>query len=110
MMDEASKPLIAFTVGLLGFYECDSIPFWLVNAPATFQRSMEICLGDLQHKWHLIYLNKIIVISKTPKHHLVWLRALFQKLKHVGLKLKPCNCGFLEDNSCTWDINSQKRV
>ena len=47
-MDEASKPLIAFTVGLLGFYKCDHLPFGLVNAPDTFQRLMEMCLDDLQ--------------------------------------------------------------
>ena len=42
-MDEESKPLTAFTVGLLGFYECERMPFRLTNAPATFQRLM----GDL---------------------------------------------------------------
>ena len=36
-MDEDSKPLIAFTVGPLGFYECEQMPFGLTNAPATFQ-------------------------------------------------------------------------
>ena len=39
---------MAFTVGLLGFYECDHMPFGLVNALAMFQRLMERCLGDLQ--------------------------------------------------------------
>ena len=29
------------------------------------------------------------MFSTTPKDHLVWLRAVFQKLKEVGLKLKP---------------------
>ena len=53
-MDEASKPLIAFTVGPWGFYECDFMPFGLVNAPAIFQRLMETCLGDLQPNWCLI--------------------------------------------------------
>ena len=46
-MDEESKPLTAFTIGSLGFYRCDWIPFRLTNAPATFQQLMETCLGDL---------------------------------------------------------------
>ena len=45
-MDEDLKELTAFTVGPLGFYECDRMPFGLTNAPATFQCLMESCLGD----------------------------------------------------------------
>ena len=94
-MDEASKPLMAFTLGLLGFYKCVHMLFRLLNAPATFQRLIKTCLGDPQLNWCLIYLDDIIVFSKTPKYYLVWLKAVFQKLKDVGLKLKPSKCEFL---------------
>ena len=40
-IEEESKPLTAFTVGPLGFYECERMPFGLTNAPATFQHLME---------------------------------------------------------------------
>ena len=72
------------------------MPFGLVNAPATFQRLMEACLGDLQLIWCLIYLDSIFGFSKTPNDHLIQLRAVFQKLKEVGLKLKPSKCDFLK--------------
>ena len=36
-LDEASKPLAAFTVGPLSFYKCEHMPFGLTNVPATFQ-------------------------------------------------------------------------
>ena len=93
-LDEASKPLMPFTVGPLGFYEYDCMPFRLVNALATLQRLMETCLGDLQFNWCLFYLNNIIVFLKMPKDHLVWLRAVFKKLKDARLKLKPSKCEF----------------
>ena len=62
-MDEESKPLTAFTVGPLGFYECERMPFGLTNALATFQRLIETCLGDLNLHWCIIYLYDIVIFS-----------------------------------------------
>ena len=91
-MDEESKPLTAFTVGLLGFYECKRMPFGLTNAPATFQRLMETCLGDLNLHWCIINLDDVVIFSKDLASHLKRCEAGFRKLKEAGLKLKPSKC------------------
>ena len=76
----------------LGFLECEHIPFGLTNAPATFQKLMESCLGKLHLNWCIIYLDDISVFSQTPDGHLYRLQAVFNKLRAAGLKLKPSNC------------------
>ena len=95
-MEEESKALSAFTVGPLGFYECERISFGLTNAPATFQRLMQSCLGNLHLQYWTIYLDDIIVFSKTPEEHLMRLQAVFQKLQKAELKLKPSKCEFFK--------------
>ena len=85
-MDEESKPLTVFTVGPLGFYECKRMPFRLTNAPATFQRLMETCLGDLNLHWCIIYLDDIVIFSKDLASHLKRLQAVFWKLEKAGFK------------------------
>ena len=69
-MAEECKPYTAFTVGPLGFYECETMPFGATNAPATFQRLMEDCLGDLNMNWCIVYLDDVIVYSQSPEEHL----------------------------------------
>ena len=91
-IEEESKQYTAFTLGPLGFFECNRVPFGAANAPATFQRLMESCLGDLNLNWCIIYLDDVVVYAHTVKEHLVRLEAVFQKLKDAGLKLKPSKC------------------
>ena len=69
-MDKESKQYTAFTLGSMGLYECESMPFGLCNAPPTFQRLMQNCLGKLNLIYCLIYLDDVIVFSKTPEEHL----------------------------------------
>ena len=95
-LEEEAKPLTAFTMGPLGFWECECMPFGLTNAPPTFQRLMESCLGELHLNWCIIYLDDIIVFSRTPEEHLHRLKAVFEKLRAAGLKLKPSKCEFFK--------------
>ena len=96
-MAEECKTYTAFTCGPLGFYECDTMPFGATNAPATFQRLMHDCLGDLNMNWCIVYLDDIIIFSDTKEEHIKRLEAVFQKLMAAGLKLKPTKCFFFRD-------------
>ena len=91
-MDEESKQYTAFTLGSMGLYECESIPFGLFNVPPTFQRLMQNCLGELNLTYCLIYLDDVIVFSDTPEEHLRRMRVVFDRLCEHSLKLKPSKC------------------
>ena len=92
---EEDKHKTAFTLGPLGFYECERLPFGTTNAPATFQRLMGAVMGDLNLTQCLLYIDDIIVYSKTVEEHLERLEAVFRKLDEAGLKLKPSKCVFM---------------
>ena len=79
-MAEESKQYTAFTLGSMGLFECDRMPFGLCNAPAMFQRLMQNCLGELNLMYCLIYLDDVIVYSKDPEQHLARMRVVFECL------------------------------
>ena len=89
---EEHKERTAFTVGTLGFFEYNRMPMGLTNAPATYQRLMEECLGDLLHRVCFIYLDDIIIFAKTFDEHQERLRMVFERLKECGIKLSPGKC------------------
>ena len=93
---EADKHKTAFSVGPLGFFECNRMAFGLCNAPASFQRLMERCMGELHLRECLIYLDDIIIFSKTFDEHLVRLENVFRQLEHHCLKLKGSKCEFFQ--------------
>ena len=56
---------------------------------------MQNCLGELNLTYILIYLDDVIVFSRTEEEHLTQLRAVFERFREHGLKLKPSKCHFL---------------
>jgi hypothetical protein len=94
---EEDKEKTAFQVGSgLGFYECNRMPFGLCNAPATFQRLMERCMGHMNLRDCLIYLDDIIIFSKDVETHIKRLDAVFGKLAEYNLTIKPSKCEFFK--------------
>ena len=74
------------------------MPYGLCNTPATFQRLMQNCLGELNLQYALIYLDDVIVYSRTPEDHLKWLQAVLDRFALNGLKLKPSKCHFFKES------------
>ena len=91
-LKEEDKAKTAFQIGSLGFYGGNRMPFGLCNAPASFQRLMERCMGELNLRDCLIYLDDIIIFSSTFEEHVGRLQAVFERLQEHNLKLKPSKC------------------
>ena len=93
-MEEASKQYTAFTIGMLGFFQCESMLFGLCNALATFQCLMTNCLGELNYSMCLVYLDDVIIYSSTQEEHIKCLQVVLECFCLHGLKLKPSKCEF----------------
>jgi hypothetical protein len=72
------------------------MPFGLKNAPAVFQRLMQSVLRGLNPEggpdFNSVYIDDIIVFSKTLEEHLVHLKMVMER---ASLKLKPGKCHFV---------------
>jgi hypothetical protein len=102
-IEEDSKALTAFTVGPLGLFEYNRLPFGLSNAPATYQRLMEECLEgihDGDEQFCQIYLDDVIVASKSFDQHLEHLRRVFDRFRQAQMKLSPKKCFLFQDKVC----------
>lgn len=94
-MEEADKHKTAF-VCPLGFFEFNRMPQGITNAPSTFQRLMERCMGELNLKQALVFLDDLIIFSSTLEEHGERLMRVLNQLKEFGLKLSPGKCRFFQ--------------
>lgn len=67
-----------------------------MNAPANFQRFMERRLGELRDKVAILYLDDIIVFSRTFEEHVEHLRTVLRKSWEHDVKLKPRKCSLFK--------------
>eukprot|EP00731_Ephydatia_muelleri_P009833 Em0005g419a len=81
-----------------GLFEFKVMPFGLCNAPATFQRLMDLVLAGLQWSKCLVYLDDVILLGTTFGEHLDNIRAVFDRIRQGGLKLRADKCCFLQRN------------
>ncbi|XP_072166473.1 uncharacterized protein [Diadema setosum] len=73
-----------------GLYQFRTMPFGLINAPASFSRIMRQLLRGMECVHN--FIDDILVHTTTWEKHLEVLRELFKRLRHAGLKAKPSKC------------------
>ncbi|KAL6418960.1 hypothetical protein ACFW04_011678 [Cataglyphis niger] len=84
-----SRPITAFTVPGKGLMQFRVMPFGLHSAPATFQRLLDSVIGPALEPNVFVYLDDIIVISRTFERHLELLTEVFRRLRAARLRLNP---------------------
>ncbi|GBG78703.1 hypothetical protein CBR_g27928 [Chara braunii] len=77
-----------------GHFQCVVMPFGLTNAPATFQAAMTTEFRDVLDCSVLIYLNDILVYSRTLDEHIVHLRVILEHLRLAKYKANLDKCEF----------------
>jgi transposase InsO family protein len=92
-LDEESKPKTAFVTAHQQ-YEFNVLPFGVATAPALMQRAMQEALAGLLWYAVLVYLDDLLIFSRSFEEHLDHLGAVFERLEAANLTLKLSKCKF----------------
>src|SRR3978361_1159279 len=79
-----------------GLYHFTVMPFGLCNAPATFERLMEMVLRGLTWKTCLVYLDDVMVMGRSFEEHLANLGEVFKRIRNAHLRLNPKKCSLFQ--------------
>uniref|UniRef100_A0A3B3DGY8 Gypsy retrotransposon integrase-like protein 1 n=1 Tax=Oryzias melastigma TaxID=30732 RepID=A0A3B3DGY8_ORYME len=77
-----------------GHYEYLVMPFGLTNAPAIFQNMVNDVLGDMVNKFVFVYLDDILIFSRSETEHIKHVRQVLQRLLQNKLFVKAEKCEF----------------
>lgn len=90
-MDKSSKEMTAFR-SEDGHFQFRRMPFGLVNAPASFQRLVNVFFSKLKWNDFQVFIDDICIASDTWKEHLVLIEQALTIVKSHGLTLKGDKC------------------
>ena len=83
-LEEGSKDMTAFSTPT-GHYRFKRMPFGLSNSPLTYMRLMNMVLHGLIGNTANVFLDDILITSKTAEEHFTKLDLVFSRLREVGL-------------------------
>ena len=84
-----------------GLYRFLRMPFGFKNSPATFQRAVDIILSRVKWETALVYLDDVIIYSKTVTEHFAHVGEILRLLRDAGVSLKLSKFTFF-DTSVTY--------
>jgi hypothetical protein len=84
----------------MGQFQFKVLPFGLCNAPATFQATMNKIFAPYLHKFVVVYLDDIMIYSRSEEEHKQHLALVFNLLRQNKLFLILSKCSFME----TWTL------
>ena len=88
---ESDRFKTAFTCRY-GTFEFTVMSFGLKNAPSHFQRSMNMLLSDLLDVCVLVYMDDILIYSKSAEQHVAHVKQVFARLSAKGWHCKQSKC------------------
>ena len=77
-----------------GLFEFNYMPFGLCNAGATFQRTMDRILAEFRWQFCIVYIDDVLIYSRSFSEHLQHIDAVFKCFKEAGVVIKPSKCVF----------------
>lgn len=79
------------------------MPFDFRNAPGTLQRTMEVMMFSVKWQHVLVYVDDVVVLSKTPANAIEHIRSVLALLQDANVILKLKKCEILQVLSAIWD-------
>jgi hypothetical protein len=81
-----------------GHFQFRVMPFGLTNAPTTFQCLMNALFAKYMRRFVLVFMDDILIYSKSMKDHIEHIRLVFQVLKENNLYIKFKKCTFAQQS------------
>ena len=94
-VERKSRELMAVSTPA-GLYQPTVMPFGVKNAPGTFQREMRRVLDGRLNRGVFVFIDDIIVYSRTEAEHVELVEFVLSQLEKEGYFAHPGKCQFLQ--------------